>query len=101
MYRGYARRLWRQPPTPSPPHPTVRHVGSISKRRVPKLVAQKRNFVRGWHLDMRAQLGLAAQGGSMGRAPTLNAAELFGELERIFHEQNLRVTSRSSERPAC
>ena len=74
-------------------------MGSVSKRRVPKLVAQKRNFVRGWHLDMRAQLGLAAQGS--GRAPALGAAELYGELERIFHEQNLRVTSRSSERPAC
>ena len=75
-------------------------MGSVSKRRVPKLVAQKRNFVRGWHLDMRAQLGLSAPGGGAGRAPALGAAELFGELERIFHEQNLRVTSRSSERPA-
>lgn len=74
-------------------------MGSVSKRRVPKLVAQKRNFVRGWHLDMRAQLGLAAQGS--GRAPALGPAELYAELERIFHEQNLRVTSRSSERPAC
>ena len=93
------RRLARRKPPPPAPQLTARHVGVVSKRRVPKLVAQKRNFVRGWHMDMRAQLGLAAQGGGAGRAPALGAGELFGELERIFAEQNLRVTSRSSELP--
>ena len=76
-----------------------RHVGVISKRRVPKLVAQKRNFVRGWHTDMRSQLGIGVEGAGSGRAPALGEGALFDELERIFAEQNLRVTSRSSELP--
>ena len=33
------------------------HVAALSKRKAPKLLQQKRAFVRGWHTDTRQLLG--------------------------------------------
>ena len=72
------------------------HVAALSKRKAPKLLQQKRAFVRGWHTDTRQLLG-----GNGGSAPTpgrfvgdgaADAATLFSELDARLKRQQRSVT---------
>ena len=84
------------------------HVAALSKRKAPKLLQQKRAFVRGWHTDTRQLLGGGGGGGggdgimaaafggtSPGGAvpPTLSASELYAELDARFVRQQRSVTN--------
>ena len=64
-----------------------RHVSTISKRNVPKVVAQKRLFVRGWHEDARSQWAVNARG-----RKSVDAAELFHEIDARLKAQLRSIT---------
>ena len=72
----------------------TRHVSVLSKRAAPKLLMQKRQFVRGWHIDERTRRGLAvdpATGALAARAPK-TADQLFAEVDARIEQTKRSIT---------
>ena len=75
----------------------AKHVSTISARKAPSLIMQKRHFVRGWHQDARNRLGGGggAGGGKGGGSPMKNGKAQMGAAE-IFAEVDARINAVSA-----
>ena len=69
----------------------AKHVSTISARKMPALVVQKRHFVRGWHHDTRARLGRGPDGSPM-KKTQMGAGEVFAELDARINAAQRSIT---------
>ncbi|KAL1521533.1 hypothetical protein AB1Y20_021192 [Prymnesium parvum] len=59
----------------------AKHVSKISARKVPSLLAQKRQFVRAWHIDARAGAGKQMNRNGAPSKAQMSASEIYAEIE--------------------
>ena len=69
----------------------TRHVATFSKKAAPKLMVQKRTFVKNYFQELAQQFGGGGGGGGGGAAP-INAESIFREVDNRITQASRSVT---------